>query len=179
LRSLGVGIGLRAAHYADFLGARPAIGLVEVHSENYFGNGGYDRHVLERVRTDYAVSLHGVGLGLGSADGFSDRHLARLADLAAWIEPALVSEHLCWGAAAGQHFNDLLPLPYTREALDLVAARVHLLQDALRRRILIENISVYVETGGEIREGGVPRRAFAAHRLRHPARREQSVREPA
>ena len=144
---------MRARHYGEFLGARPEIGWVEVHSENYFGAGGYDRHVLERVRADYAVSLHGVGLGLGSAQGFSARHLARLADLAAWIEPAFVSEHLCWGAAGGRHFNDLLPLPCSREALVLAAGRVEVVQDALRRRILVENVSAYVEPeGGEMQE---------------------------
>jgi hypothetical protein len=125
-----------------------------VHSENYFGAGGYDRHILERVRADYAVSLHGVGLGLGSAQGFSARHLARLADLVGWIEPRFVSEHLCWGASGARHFNDLLPLPYSREALALVAQRVELVQDALRRRILVENISMYIEpAGGEMQEG--------------------------
>jgi uncharacterized protein (UPF0276 family) len=145
---------LRARHYGDFLGARPAIGWVEVHSENYFGAGGYDRHVLERVRRDYSVSLHGVGLGLGSATDFSATHLARLADVAGWIEPVFVSEHLCWGAAGGHYFNDLLPLPYSREALALMARRVELVQDALRRRILVENISAYVEPeGGEMPEG--------------------------
>jgi hypothetical protein len=124
-----------------------------VHSENYFGAGGYDRHVLERVRADYPVSLHGVGLGLGSARGFSTVHLEKLAALAAWVEPAFVSEHLCWGATASQHLNDLLPLPYSREALELVAGRVEAVQDALRRRILVENLSAYVDAGGEIPEG--------------------------
>lgn len=125
-----------------------------MHSENYFGAGGYDRHALERVRTGYAVSLHGVGLGLGSASDFSARHLAKLADLAAWLEPLFVSEHLCWGAAGGRYFNDLLPLPHSREALALVAARIELVQDALRRRMLVENISAYVEPeGGEMQEG--------------------------
>ena len=145
---------MRARHYGDFLGARPAIGWVEVHSENYFGAGGYDRHMLERVRQDYAVSLHGVGLGLGSANDFSATHLARLADLAGWIEPVFVSEHLCWAAAGGRYFNDLLPLPHSREALALMASRVELVQDALRRRILVENISAYVEPeGAEMQEG--------------------------
>lgn len=110
--------------------------------------------MLERVRADYAVSLHGVGLGLGSTQGFSARHLARLADLAAWIEPALISEHVCWGAAGGKHFNDLLPLPNSGEALALVAQRVELVQDALRRRMLVENISMYIEPpGSEMQEG--------------------------
>jgi uncharacterized protein (UPF0276 family) len=151
---LSAGIGLRAAHYREFLEARPALGWVEVHSENYFGAGGYDRHVLERVRADYAVSLHGVGLGIGSADGFSAAHLARLADLVGWIEPVLVSEHLCWGATHGRYFNDLLPLTHSREALNLVAKRIQLVQDALRRTILVENISAYVEPeGSEMPEG--------------------------
>jgi uncharacterized protein len=125
-----------------------------VHSENYFGAGGYDRHMLERVRADYPVSLHGVGLGIGSAVDFSAAHLAKLADLAAWIEPVFVSEHLCWGAAQGRYFNDLLPLPYSREALHLVAQRIQLVQDALRREILVENVSAYLEAeGGEMQEG--------------------------
>jgi uncharacterized protein (UPF0276 family) len=145
---------LRAAHYAAFLGARPAIGWVEVHSENYFGAGGYDRAALERVRADYPVSLHGVGLGLGSAAGISEAHLAKLRRLADWVEPALVSEHLCWGAALGRHFNDLLPLPYTKEALALAIDRVLRVQEALGRRILIENVSAYVDLGRrEIGEG--------------------------
>lgn len=145
---------MRARHYGDFLGARPAIAWVEVHSENYFGAGGYDRHVLQRVRRDYAVSLHGVGLGLGSAEGFCASHLAKLADLAGWIEPTFVSEHLCWGASAARHLNDLLPLPCSGEALALVANRVELIQDALRRRILVENISMYIDpAGAEMPEG--------------------------
>ncbi|HEX6298028.1 MAG TPA: DUF692 family protein, partial [Burkholderiales bacterium] len=147
-------MGLRAAHYSAFLGARPAIGWVEVHSENYFGAGGYDRDALEHVRANYPVSLHGVGLGLGSAAGMSDSHLAKLRRLTDWIEPALVSEHLCWGAALGRHFNDLLPLPYTNEALALAIDRVLRVQEALGRCILIENVSAYVELGRrEIGEG--------------------------
>ena len=142
---LGAGIGLRAPHYRDFLDARPDIGWVEVHSENYFGDGGYDRHVLERVRRDYPVSLHGVGLGLGSAEGVAEAHLARLKRLVEAVEPLYVSEHLCWAAALGRHFNDLLPLAYTAEALGLVAGRVQRLQDLLGRRVLVENLSTYLE----------------------------------
>jgi len=145
LLRLGAGIGLRARHYPEFLGAaRPAAGWLEVHGENYFGAGGLDRHALERVRRDYPVSLHGVGLGLGSVEGLDEAHAARLKALVARVEPVFVSEHLCWGALAGRHFNDLLPLPFTREALDLVAARVEWLQDLLGRRILVENVSAYV-----------------------------------
>jgi uncharacterized protein (UPF0276 family) len=147
LARLGAGIGLRARHYPEFLGARPAAGWIEVHSENYFGAGGRDCHALASVRRDYPVSLHGVGLGLGSAEGYSLGHAQKLRALAARVEPVFVSEHLCWGAAAGRHFNDLLPLPFTEEALALVAGRVGRLQDLLGRRILVENISAYVEVG--------------------------------
>ena len=141
---LGAGIGLRARHYQDFLRAPPAVGWVEVHSENYFGAGGFDRHVLERVRADFPVSLHGVGLGLGSAHSFAEAHLGRIRRLADWIEPALVSEHLCWCAGPERHYNDLLPLPFTGEALEFVSDRVLRVQEFLRRQILIENVSAYV-----------------------------------
>jgi len=151
---LGAGIGLRARHYRDFLDGRPEIGWVEIHSENYFGEGGYDLHVLERVRRDYPVSLHGVGLGLGSAEGIADTHLARLKRLVRAIEPIYVSEHLCWTAALGRHFNDLLPLAYTGDALALVAGRVQRLQDLLGRRVLVENVSTYLEfRASEMSEG--------------------------
>jgi hypothetical protein len=151
---LGAGVGLRVPHYRDFLESRPPVGWIEVHSENYFGDGGFDRHVLEHVRADYPVSLHGVGLGLGSAEGLDDRHLAKLKRLADATEPALVSEHLCWGAADGRHYNDLLPLAYTREALALVGERVARVQDLLKRRILVENLSTYLEyAASEMSEG--------------------------
>jgi uncharacterized protein (UPF0276 family) len=136
---------LRACHYRDFLEGRPAAGWLEVHSENYFGDGGYDLHVLDHVRRDYPVSLHGVGLSLGSADGLRERHLAKLERLVRRIEPALVSEHLCWGALGNRHFNDLLPLPYTRESLALMATRIDQVQNALGRELLVENISAYLE----------------------------------
>jgi uncharacterized protein (UPF0276 family) len=153
LARLGAGIGLRARHYADFARARPAAGWLEVHAENYFGAGGRDLRVLEALRRDYPVSLHGVGLALGSAEGYSETHEEKLRALAARLEPAFVSEHLCWGAAAGRHFNDLLPLPFTEEALRLVAGRVARLQERLGRRILVENVTGYVEMGGEMAEG--------------------------
>ncbi|MEI6304153.1 MAG: DUF692 domain-containing protein, partial [Betaproteobacteria bacterium] len=143
------GIGLRARHYRDFLDGNPPAAWLEVHSENYFGEGGYDLFVLEQLRDRYALSLHGVGLALGSAataddDARVERHLAKLKRLVARIEPAAVSEHLCWGAHRGRHFNDLLPLPYTEEALAHMTTRVHRMQDALGRRVLIENVSSYV-----------------------------------
>jgi uncharacterized protein (UPF0276 family) len=140
----GSGIGLRAPHYRDFLDGTPPAGWLEVHSENYFGEGGLDLHVLEHVRSRYAVSLHGVGLSLGSADGLREAHLDKLARLVERIEPALVSEHLCWGALGDRHYNDLLPMPFTLEALELMVQRVERVQDRLRRAILVENVSSYV-----------------------------------
>lgn len=140
----GVGIGLRHAHYRDFLDATPPVGWVEVHSENYFGDGGFDLHVLNAVRRDLPVSLHGVGLGLGSAQPLDAVHVAKLKRLVERIEPAVVSEHLCWGATAGGHLNDLLPMPLTEPALVLLGARVGELQDALGRPVLLENVSTYV-----------------------------------
>ena len=119
-----------------------------MHAENYFGAGGLDRHVLERVRERWPVSVHGVGLGIGSVDGFSERHLGRLRDVVDWIAPLLVSEHLAWNAVAQRTLNDLLPLHRTREALELVIERVDRVQDALRRPILLENLSTYVALEG-------------------------------
>ncbi len=137
------GIGLRQPHYAAVFERRPALGFVEVHSENFFHAGGASIGALERARALYPVSLHGVGLALASVDDDAD-HLERLVALADRIEPALVSEHLCWGRIDGRHYNDLLPFPYTGEALSRVAARVSAVQDRLKRPLLIENLSAYV-----------------------------------
>jgi uncharacterized protein (UPF0276 family) len=145
----GVGVGLRAPHYDEWLARERCVDWIEAHSENYFGDGGWDLHVLSRLRERYPVSLHGVGLGLGSAAGYSSEHLARLARLVERIEPFAVSEHLCWGAIDGRVFNDLLPLPLTRAALALMAERVGQMQDVLRRRVLIENVSSYVRFAGD------------------------------
>jgi uncharacterized protein len=153
----GAGIGLRSPHYGSFLETRPVLPLVEVHSENFFG-GGRHLDVLMQVRRDTPVSLHGIGLSLGSSDPLSDRHLAALKSLVDRVEPALVSDHLCWGSVDGIYVNDLLPLPYTREALAHVAARVQQVQDTLGRRLLIENVSSYLE----FRDADMPEWAFLA-----------------
>jgi uncharacterized protein (UPF0276 family) len=147
--SLGVGIGLRAPHYREFLEYRPKVDWLEVHTENYFDRGSQDSHVLQQLREHYPISLHGVGLGIGSGRGrFADRHfehhLARVREVVERIEPVLVSEHLCWGTADDRHLNDLLPLPLTRQALDLVCERVDRIQSQLRRQILLENVSTYL-----------------------------------
>jgi len=138
------GIGLRAQHHADVLAERPAVGWFEAHSENYFADGGAHLDFLERIRAQYPLSLHGVGLSLGSADPLDREHLRRLARLARRVEPALVSEHLSWSSVGGSFANDLLPLPYTEEALHHVTAKIAQVQDLLGRRILIENVSSYL-----------------------------------
>jgi uncharacterized protein (UPF0276 family) len=139
------GIGLRAAHHDAFLEARPAVGWVEVHSENFFADGGPQLALLERVRRDYPLSCHGVGLSLGSTDPLDRDHLRQLRRLVQRFDPALVSEHCSWSSVGGRFANDLLPLPCTEEALDHMTARVMQVQDELGRRILVENPSTYVE----------------------------------
>jgi uncharacterized protein (UPF0276 family) len=139
------GVGLRAEHYRDVLETRPAIGWFEVHSENYFGEGGRPLAFLEAIRTHYPLSLHGVGLSLGSTDKLNDTHLASLKQLIDRFQPGFVSEHLSWSSIGGRYLNDLLPLPYTEEALAHVVARIARVQDYLGQRILIENISRYLE----------------------------------
>ena len=138
------GIGLRSVHHDALLAERPAVGFIEAHTENYFHDGGAAVRALLRARANYPLSLHGVGLGLGSADGVDREHLARVKRAIARFEPALVSEHACWGHAGGEYFNDLLPLPYTEEAVELLARQVGEAQDFLGVQLLIENVSAYV-----------------------------------
>ncbi len=137
------GIGLRAPHVAHVLEARPPVAWLEVHSENYFADGGPALAALVRVRERYPVALHGVGLALASVDPLDRAHLGALVRLARRIEPAAISEHLAWGRWGGRHFNDLLPIPYTAEALAHCAARIEAVQDALGVPLLLENISFY------------------------------------
>jgi len=137
------GIGLRTAHHAAVVQQRPAVGWLEAHTENYFHDGGPQLAALEKARELYPLSLHGVGLALGSVDPLDREHLARVRRAIDRFQPALVSEHACWGRHQGQHFNDLLPLPYTEETVEHLATRVREAQDALGRQILIENLSTY------------------------------------
>jgi uncharacterized protein len=137
------GIGLRFPHHEPVIATRPRVAFLEVHAENYFG-GGVTRRCLERVRRDYPLSVHGVGLSIGSAELLNARHLLRLAELVRAIEPALVSEHLSWSISDGQYLADLLPLPMTEEALEVVCRHVEQTQETLGRRILLENPSAYV-----------------------------------
>jgi uncharacterized protein (UPF0276 family) len=137
------GIGLRSPHLAEIARDRPATGFLEIHAENYLVNSPALRTV-ERLRGDYEFSVHAVGLSLGSADGLDEAHLDRVAALIRRLEPTLVSDHLSWSLADGRYFNDLLPLPYTEEALGVVERNVHRLQERIGRQVLVENPSCYL-----------------------------------
>jgi uncharacterized protein (UPF0276 family) len=142
--SLGHGVGLRRDHFDRVLSAPTRIDWFEVISENFMVDGGRPLEVLERVRERYPVVLHGVSLSIGSTDPLNEAYLDRLADLAARIEPAWVSDHLCWAGVGGRYAHDLLPLPYTSEALAHVVARIQKVQERLGRAIAMENVSSYV-----------------------------------
>lgn len=151
----GVGIGWRHPYYGEVLETRPSLAFLEVHSENFFGAGGAALAVLESGRAHYPVSLHGVGLGLGSVAGVDPWHLERLAGLVQRIDPLLVSDHACFtraplaGQSAPVHAADLLPLPFSREALTVLCRNVQQVQERLRRPLLVENLSSYIECPGQ------------------------------
>ena len=153
--ALGFGLGLRPPHYQDVLASTPRVDWFEVISENFMVEGGNPRRVLRAVRERWPIALHGVSLSIGSVDPIDEDHLARLASLVAEVEPAIVSDHLCWSRFGGHSAHDLWPLPYTAEALAHVVDRVGRVQDRLGRRILLENPSSYV--------------TFAASELTEPA----------
>jgi uncharacterized protein len=138
------GLGLRPPHYADFLTGDVDVDFVEVISENFMVDGGRPRDVLRRVREHHPVALHGVSMSIGSADGLDVSYLQRLRALADEIDPLFVSDHLCWTRTAGFNSHDLLPLPYTEEALDLVCTNIDIAQAVLGRTMLIENPSSYL-----------------------------------
>jgi uncharacterized protein (UPF0276 family) len=146
--SSSYGLGLRKPHYADFLEARVNVDFVEVISENFMVDGGRPRQILRDVRDFYPVALHGVSMSLGSADGLDRAYLARLRALVDEIEPLFVSDHLSWTRIEGFNSHDLLPLPYTHEALDIVCANIAAAQDRLGRAMLIENPSSYIAFEG-------------------------------
>lgn len=151
------GVGLRFRHHEEVLDAKPSVAWFEVHTENYMG-GGAPLRCLDAIRSDYAVSLHGVGLSLGSAEGLDPDHLARIRRLTERIEPALVSEHLSWSIFGGVYLADLLPLPLTEEALETVCRHVDQTQSSLRRQILVENPSSYLR----FRHSTIPEWEFLA-----------------
>jgi len=139
------GVGLRSQHHRDALNSPDKLGWLEVHSENYFGKGGAPLHYLENIRADYPISLHGVGMSLGSVDALDYQHLQKLKGLIARIEPVLVSEHLSWSSFGSHYLNDLVPLPYTAETLAHLTVRIQAVQEFLGRQLLIENPSSYLE----------------------------------
>ena len=145
---LGVGLGLRSAHYTHLLEHRPSVPWFEVISENYMGtsagSGGRGVRILEDLRRDYPVVMHGVSLSIGSKDPLDFAYLKKLKNLAARIEPMWVSDHLCWTGVEGKNMHDLLPLPYTKETIRHLVGRIKQVQDFLGRKILLENVSSYV-----------------------------------
>ncbi len=148
VQQLDVGIGWRHPHYAQLLEERPALDFLEVHSENFFATGGAALAVLERGRARYPISLHGVGLSLGSAQGVDPIHLEQLRKLVQRIDPVRVSDHASFArgiySGATVHAADLLPLPFTRQALDVLCSNVQQVQDRLQRRFMVENLSAYM-----------------------------------
>ncbi len=142
--TLGCGVGLRTEHYDFILQEWPRVDWFEAISENFMDSGGRPLRVLEQVRLRYSVALHGVSLSIGSADPLNERYLERLKALVDRIDPAIVSDHLCWTGVDGENLHDLLPLPFTEEAIRYVADRVERVQESVKRRILLENISTYV-----------------------------------
>jgi uncharacterized protein (UPF0276 family) len=156
-----MGVGLRSPHVQEVQAARPAIGWFEVHTENYLG-GGPPLARLESVRQDYPLSMHGVGLSIGTAAGLDAQHVKRFKALIDRFEPFLISEHLSFSVADGIYLNDLLPLPYTEETLDIVAKNVSAAQDAFGRQILVENPSRYLA----FRHSAIPEAEFLAQLVR-------------
>jgi hypothetical protein len=141
----GFGLGLRSRHYADFLAAPQRVDWLEVISDNYMVSGGKPLAMLDAIRERYPVVMHGVSLSIGSLAGPDPAYLKRLAALARRVQPLWLSDHLCWCGVHGRQLHDLLPLPYTEEALRVVVRNVQQVQEALGRRILLENVSSYVE----------------------------------
>ncbi|MGY1917913.1 DUF692 domain-containing protein [Pseudomonas tolaasii] len=146
----GYGLGLRKEHYGDFLETSVPVDFVEVISENFMVEGGQPRHILRQVRERHPVALHGVSMSIGTAEGLDKAYLRRLKALVDEIEPLFVSDHLSWSRSGGFNAHDLLPVPYTEEALDLVCSNIHQAQDALGRTMLFENPSSYLAFDGAV-----------------------------
>jgi uncharacterized protein (UPF0276 family) len=144
----GYGLGLRKEHYRDFLETNVPVDFVEVISENFMVAGGQPRHILRQIRERHPVALHGVSMSIGSADGLKRDYLRRLKALVDEVDPLFVSDHLSWSRIGGFNSHDLLPIPYTEEALDIVCANIAMAQDVLGRPLLIENPSSYLAFDG-------------------------------
>lgn len=139
-----IGVGLRSPHHQQFLIDSPNVSWLEIHSENFFSPDTQQRLVLDKLSDQYPLSFHGIGLSLGSTDPLNKTHLGRMKALIDRYNPALISEHLSWSSVNGRYFNDLLPLPYTQESLDLFVDRLNKVQDYLGRALLIENPTTYL-----------------------------------
>ncbi|KTB59864.1 MULTISPECIES: DUF692 domain-containing protein [Pseudomonas] len=147
-RFSGYGLGLRKEHYGDFLQTSVPVDFVEVISENFMVAGGQPRHILRQIRERYPVALHGVSMSIGTAEGLDQAYLRRLKSLVDEVQPLFVSDHLSWSRSGGFNAHDLLPVPYTDEALDRVCANIHQAQDVLGRTLLVENPSSYLAFDG-------------------------------
>jgi uncharacterized protein len=156
------GIGLRSDHLREILNEAPPVAWMEAHPENYFGEGNTALRILERIRAGYPLSFHGVGLSLGSTDSIDSTHLCKLKALFDRFQPTFVSEHLSWSSVDGRFFNDLLPLPYTEESLDLVCDKIDEIQTVLCRPMLIENVTQYLTW----RDSTIPEAEFMAEVVR-------------
>jgi len=148
----GLGLGLRPEHYGDFIAAPQAVDWLEILTDNYLVPGGKPLYYLERIRRDYPLAMHGVAMNLGSCDPLDRCYLQSIKRLADRIEPAIISDHLCWTGVGRAYLHDLLPLPYTEEAIRHVATRIRQAQDVLGRRLTIENVSTYVEAQAPMTE---------------------------
>ncbi len=177
-RYLGFGLGLRPQHYSDILDGDPDVDWFEAISENYMAPGGQPLRMLDRIRARYPIVMHGVSLSIASTAPFDQDYLAALKALAKRVEPEFVSDHLCWTGVHGINLHDLLPIPYTREALDHVVARVAHVQDYLQRPIAIENVSTYVQFAhSEMPEWEFISELAQAHRMLAGVRRQQRLRQ--
>lgn len=148
----GCGIGLRPEHYRDFVAQPQLVGWLEILSDNYLVPGGKPLHYLDLIRRDYAMSMHGVAMNLGSCDALDMDYLRQIRALAARVEPVLISDHLCWTGVDGRRLHDLMPLPNTEEGVKHVAERICIVQDYLGRRLLVENVSSYIQASGDMSE---------------------------
>jgi len=148
----GFGLGLRPEHYSDFVAESQPVDWLEILSDNYLVPGGKPLFYLDKIRCDYPLAMHGVAMNLGSVDPLDIDYLNSIKSLAQRVEPAIVSDHLCWTGSAGRRLHDLLPLPYTEEAVRHLSARIRQAQDVLGRRLVIENVSSYLEADTAMQE---------------------------
>jgi len=148
----GYGLGLRPEHYLEFISTRQRVDWLEILSDNYLVPGGKPLFYLDKIRCDYPIAMHGVAMNLGSIDPLDIDYIKSIKSLAQRVEPALISDHICWTGIAGKRLHDLLPLPYTEEAVNHLSTRIRQAQDILGRRLVIENVSSYMEARTPMRE---------------------------